>query len=330
MTEAELLADRATGIGGSDVSSVLNVGYGCALRLYRQKRAEVPDFPRGNTKAMKLGKLLEPWIAEEFAEQTGCLVEEVEVKRSEKYPFLLVHADRLYWNVIGARGGVLEIKAVGARVFYQAKREGLPVDYLLQLNWGMGLWGKHLGAFALGCRDSGEVLDWEHARDDALLEMARDKAIALWEDIQAGRPPERLEPSDPRCQSCEYRKSCQGDALIHIDPKAKAEQDESMRPLYAEYQERKAEYEVAEEALEAVKEQIKDKMGDRAAVMVDKHPIYYRPQTRATWAADEMADDWCRLRGKVDYDGTFLPAAPVNAVERFKREGMPFRALRIY
>lgn len=327
MTQAQLLADRATGIGGSDVASVLNTGYGCALRLYRQKRQEVPDYPREETAAMELGKLLEPWIASKFAEKYGVPVDEMPVRRSQKYPFLLVHADRIYGPF--ARKGVLEIKAVGSRVFYQAKREGLPIDYLLQLQWGIGLYFLAIGSFALCNRDTGEILDWEHAFDAALVEMARDKAIALWEDIQAGNPPERLDPNDPRCARCEYRKSCQGNALIHIDAKAKIEQDETLRPLLAEYEKIQGEFEIDEEALETQKELIKNAMGDRVAVACGENKIYFRPQTRTTWAADEMADDWCRLAGRVGYDGTFVPAAPVEAL-KFKREGMPFRSLRIF
>lgn len=331
MTEAKLLADRATGIGGSDVASVLNCGYGCALRLYRSKRAEVPDYPREETAAMELGKLLEPWVAKKFAEKNGTSVWEVEVRRSRIYPFLIVHADRHYHRLAtnAANVGVLEIKCVGSRVFYQAKREGLPVDYYLQLMWGCGLWNTEFGAFALCNRDNGEILDWEHKLDRGLVASARDKAIALWEDIQAGRPPARLEPEDPRCQRCGYRRTCQGNALVQVTDK-KIEADESLRPLLAEYEERKREAEIADEALELQKELIRNAMGDRGAVIAGEYKVYYRPQTRETWAAEEMSQDWCRLAGKVDYDGTFVPLAPANALVRWKRTGMPFRTLRIF
>lgn len=329
MTEAELLADRATGIGGSDVASVLGVGYGCPLRLYRQKRGEVPDYPREETAAMELGKLLEPWVAKKFAEKYGADLKEVAMQRSSRYPFLLVHADRLYWKMTAAIGGVLEIKAVGSRVFYQAKREGLPIDYLLQLQWGMGLWRSPVGAFAIVNRDNGEILDWEHGRDDELLEMARDKAISLWSDIQAGNPPARLEPDDRRCQRCEYRRTCQGNALIQVSDK-KIEADESLRPLLADYEIMKADAEIATDALEAQKELIRDAMGDRGAVACGQNKVYYRSQVRESWATDAMAKDWCRLAGKVDYDGEFIPAAPAVVLERFHKPGMPFRVLRVY
>jgi predicted phage-related endonuclease len=328
MTETQLLADRATGIGGSDIASVLGIGYGCALRLYRSKRQEVPDYPREETAAMELGKLLEPWVAKKFAEKHGYPIREVGVKRSVKYPFLMVHADRIYQKASG-EPCVLEIKAVGSRVFYQAKREGLPIDYLCQLQFGMGLWNTAFGSFALCNRDTGEILDWEHKFDREMVKIARDRAIQLWQNIEAANPPARLSPEDPRCSHCEYRKSCQGNALIHIDAKAKMENDESLRPLLKEYEDRKAEFEIAEEALETQKELVKNAMGDRVAVACGDSKIYYRPQTRTTWAAEEMAFNWCMLNGKVDYDGTFIPAAPADAL-KFKREGMPFRSLRVY
>jgi predicted phage-related endonuclease len=334
VTEAELLEDRKSGVGGSDVASVLNIGWGCALRLYRSKRGEIPDYPRKETGAMKLGKILEPFIADEFRERTGAQVVQVPVARDKQYPELLVHADRLLCHANGGsmqrEWGVMEIKALGARPFLEMKREGLSIDYSLQIQWGMLIHGVPWGCFVVSNRDTWEQLDWDVYRDDELCGMVKARVLEFWANVQAGNPPDRLDPDDRRCQTCEYRRTCQGDALIHIDPKAKIEQDESLRPLLVEYSERKAIFDAAEESLEIQKALIKDAMGDRAAAGVDKSKIYYGQRVPRCFNTDKMGAAISLLGGKVDYDGTFLPLPPVFIEANFKEAGKPFRSLRIF
>ena len=329
MTENELLSDRQTGVGGSDIASVLGVGYGCALRLFRSKTGQIPDYPRKESGPMELGKLLEPWIADKFAARHSATVQVVDVKRDEEHPHRLVHADRVY-RAQGRPWGVLEIKALGARVFLEMKRTGLAVDYGLQLQWGIQRYAFDLGSFAVCNRDTGEIADWEVTSDKELCDMIDARVDEFWANVQAGNAPERLDPDDSRCQRCEFRRTCQGNALIHIDAKADIEQDESMRPLMVKYSERKKIYEEAEESLEIQKAMIKDAMGDRVAVIPGTGKIYFRPQTPNYWDDKAMASDISRLAGSVDYDGTFIPAAPAVVEGRYKKPGKPFRALRVY
>lgn len=332
----EFLKERLSGVGGSDVASVLNVGYGCALRLFREKRSERPDFPRDENAAMELGQVLEPWIAKKYEEKTGLLALVAPTARDKEYPELLVHIDRILHGMPSllvsrsTRHGVLEIKAVGSRVFYEMKRTGLAIDYALQLQWGMMLWDLSLGAFAVCNRDTGELVTWDVKRDDELCQILKERAIAFWADMKGGIAPDRLDPDDPRCHRCEYRRSCQGNALIHIDAKAKMEADESMRPLLKEYEERKQLYEEVSESLEIQKEMIRVAMGDRVAVQAGDHKVYYKPQSAEGWDSKEMASDIGRLSGTVDYDGTFIPALPASIQARYKKLGKPFRPLRIY
>jgi predicted phage-related endonuclease len=335
LDRAEFLATRQSGLGGSDIASVLSVGYGCPLRLYREKTGEPADYPRKDTGPMKLGRILEPAIAQEFAEYSGAEVVEVPVQRDPEHPELLVHADRLlrYLHHSGAQmfdWGVMEIKALGARAFLEMKQSGLVVDYALQLNWGMLLHDKQWGTFVVGNRDTFDLLDWDVYRDDELCQMIRERAIMFWERVKGGIPPARLDPDDRRCQTCQYRRTCQGDALIHLDPKAKIEQDEAMRPLMVEYSERKRVLEEAQEAMEIQKALIKDAMGDRVAVMAGDSKVYFKPQSPIRWNTDKMTAALQRMMGSVNYEGEFQPAAPGVVEKMYKEPGASFRSLRIY
>ena len=63
------LARRRKGIGGSDWQDVLGLDpWGCARRLWYDKRSTPHDFPRRYTGAMKRGHKLEALVAEEVSD----------------------------------------------------------------------------------------------------------------------------------------------------------------------------------------------------------------------------------------------------------------------
>jgi predicted phage-related endonuclease len=296
---ATFLAERKKGIGGSDVASLFNAGYGCRLRLWRDKRDEIPDYPRDQTDEMELGNVLEPFFAEKYKQKTGRNV--VVLKDPVVHPQhseLRVNVDRMVMDAKHDEGeaGVLEIKSVGRAVFYKVKREGLPEDYILQLQHGMLVTESDWGAFAIGCRDNGELLDWDVAKDDMLQSLIIAEGKAFWYEVQEGLMPERLEPDDHRCQKCEYRRSCQGAALIQIEHDQTMEQDETLRPILTEYLERKALVDEAEALLADSKEQLKSDLGERTQVEVGGHKVYFRPQVSMRGNFKNLASFYEQLR----------------------------------
>jgi predicted phage-related endonuclease len=89
------LQERKKGVGGSDVASVFNEGYGCRLRLWREKRGEVPDYPREENDAMLIGTALEPIAAMKYEREARRTV--IIVKRPIIHPLhpeLRVNVDR--------------------------------------------------------------------------------------------------------------------------------------------------------------------------------------------------------------------------------------------
>ena len=61
----QFLADRLSGIGGSDVADVLSLEpWGCARRLYYEKRQVPPDYADESKEALfERGHVLEPLVA---------------------------------------------------------------------------------------------------------------------------------------------------------------------------------------------------------------------------------------------------------------------------
>lgn len=284
--------ERLTGIGGSDIASLFNIGWGCRRRLFYEKTATPPDFAKQETDAMKLGKVLEDFFAEKYKSKSDRQIRNCSLSRHSFFDALLVHVDRLVVRQdIGPKHlGVLEIKSVGRNVFYKYKREGLPEDYILQLQHGMLITSTSWGSFAVGCRDNGALLWWDVERNEDICQRILQEGPNFWTDVQMARSqphlqlaPDRLEPDDRRCQDCSYRVTCQGDALIELEPSTEYEEDESLRPLVMEFLERQSLVKEAKDLFEESQEELRDKLGDRGLVSVGGAKIQYQPYERKAY-----------------------------------------------
>lgn len=315
---------RKQGVGGSDCSSVFNVGYGCKRRLWYDKRDVQPDYER-ETSLMDLGTYLEPFFANKYVKETGREAVTIGRRQHPAHPEIAVNIDRQL-HAEGKPGpGVLEIKSVGRAVFYKIKREGMPEDYILQLQHGMLVTGASWGAFCVGCRDNGEIIYWDVERSQAVCDEILLEVPKFWATVQNGPMPEALDADDRRCQKCEYRRSCQGNNLIEISD-SEIEPAEDLRGILHEVIERQALLQQAEELVEESKEQLKTALGSRQAVSVGKHKVYYRPQAGSTrWDGKAMAKYYPKLIEALGDAGKMYPG-----LETFKDIGKPFRALRIF
>lgn len=341
MTREEWLTERRRGVGGSDAASLLNIGWGCRKKLWFDKRDTPADFPRKETKAMTLGKLLEPWFSEQYACETGRDVVAMDKPMvHESVPELRVNVDRLVFKNgnPNERGGILEIKSVGRAAFYKYVREGLPLDYVLQLQHGMLVANATWGSFAIGSRDSGEVSYWDVDRNETICKEILIEGPLFWVQVQNGPMPDALEPDDPRCGKCEYRVTCQGNALIQIET-GEMPQVQELAPLVEEYIQRKALFDEAEALKDETAEELKTKLGERQAVYAGEHKIYFRPQAgRTTYKGEELVAKYNELRklmvtlAQNSADPNDLPTLYAGFPEGkdFIGKSKPSRPLRIF
>lgn len=341
-TEREqFLAERKTGIGGSDMASVFNLGYGCSRRLFYDKTGTPEDFPRGND-AMELGSLLEPWFRDKYVRITGrAALKSPHFRRHARFPEIVVHADALISREPDqVRDGVLEVKSVSRSVFYKTKREGLPEDYILQEQHALTAFNADWGAFAIGNRDSGELVHWDVERDEAICQAILREAPAFWKRVQSGDIPDRLEPDDKRCQRCEYRRRCQGNALVEIT-KGDMQPAEDLRDILTEYLERKELLDQAEALYAETQEELKTRLGSRDAVTVGKRKVYYRQsEGRLRWLSKELGEAYRNMRAHLkaklmesvnenEAEKT-LHVSGYERVENYQEKGAPYRTLRVY
>lgn len=287
------LKERKLGIGGSDVASLFNTGYGCRRALWYDKTDTPADFPFKGNRMTEMGTALEDLVANWYVEETGRTVFKLGRPLVSPDSYLRVNVDRIVCKeavdpdlTFAARHGaplsilpdpgVQEIKSVGRGVFYKIKREGLPNDYILQLQAGMVDFPEiQWGAFAVGCRDNGELLHWDVPRSEAVCTEIRAEVPVFWALVENGPAPDRLEPDDRRCQTCQWRTTCQGDALVSIAPSSEYEVDDSLAPLVQEYIDRRALAKEADELLDETKEELKSRLGARGMVSAAGAKVQY-------------------------------------------------------
>lgn len=190
MTQEAFHKARQTGLGGSDIATLLGINpFSTKLQLYLQKRGELePEPDNSRTKA---GRVMENVIAAMVTERTGSKLRRVNrTLRHPKHDFLIAHIDR---DFVGIEKG-LEIKNVSPRMGYMWGKDGQPDavaeyyvpqphHYMLVLDYP---------AFDVAAYFGGDDLRiYPMERDKEMDEIILDTAHDFWhKHVLAGVPPE--------------------------------------------------------------------------------------------------------------------------------------------
>jgi predicted phage-related endonuclease len=232
-------AQRQGFIGGTDVQHVLGLEpYGCARRLWYQKTGAPEDRPFKMTGPIVAGKLMEDGVAEMVKERTGWNIRR---RKASANGHELQRVDRA---IVGhPRGpGVLEIKTVSDRAYWDWKRDGVPVGYLMQIQWYMHVLGWSWACIAALNRDTGQLELFEFDARPELMESVAEKVDWFMEHHVAQRvAPSWLEERDGRCESCQWEPTCQMEEWSGVGDYGLV-QIEGLGGMIAEYQKAK-EYE---------------------------------------------------------------------------------------
>jgi len=227
-------AQRQGFIGGTDVQHILGLEpYGCARRLWYQKTGAAPDRAFKITGPIVAGKLMEDGIAEMVAELRPDW--KIRRKRATANGHELQRVDRA---IVGQeRGpGVLEIKTVSDRAYWDWKRDGVPLGYLMQVQWYMRVLKWSWACVAALNRDTGQLDLYEiEARPDLMAAVAEKVDWFMSHHVDQRVAPAWLEERDGRCESCQWEPTCQTDEWSAVSDQGLVQID-GLAPLVAEYQ----------------------------------------------------------------------------------------------
>jgi len=161
----EWLEARKTGIGGSEVASVLGLSkWMSPLELWRKKKGLDPDTKA--TWIMKQGSHNESLIAEEWAEQNSIKLIQIPFVRDINHPHRTASLDYIgVWP--DGHAEVLEIK-------YSPKGvDGVPSYYYTQVMWYMAITGIHKGRLIVADpwnEPEDRPIDWHEETANQILD----------------------------------------------------------------------------------------------------------------------------------------------------------------
>lgn len=176
------LEQRQSGIGGSEVASILNLSpYTSAVTLFYQKLGILP--PQPTTTAMMLGNLLEPGIVEAF---------------KQEYPTIKVHYESLTFAshenprfranpdaIIEDQNGNLAILEIKHTSQYWTE---IPLHYKYQVLWYMFVTGLKNPA-TLYAVTGGSLRAFTVEWDESLMELVKVAVKAFCDLLDSETPP---------------------------------------------------------------------------------------------------------------------------------------------
>ncbi|MEN6320717.1 MAG: YqaJ viral recombinase family protein [Syntrophaceae bacterium] len=290
------IKDRQSFLGGSDIASVFNIGYGCARRLWYEKTGVEPDYPK-DTFHLRRGNILEPVAAMLYAQETGKKIRKRNLRLiDEERPYLTALLDREV--VKDERGpGVLEIKCPGLRGYLDVKRKGAMDDYVLQLQMYMWLRKANFGAFCFFSAELAEIFHFEVLPDEELIAKVLEGAAAFWQLVQNRTIPDKLDKKDKRCLKCTHGTTCQGItneeylAFANTAEGLEIVLDDELDRYVNEYWDVKAVKDEADEMMDGVKEKIKMRMEaiKSAKVQIGNSKVHYTDVTSNRWDTRKLA-----------------------------------------
>jgi len=214
----EWLLARREGLGASEVASVCGVGWKTPLEVYLEKTGEVPDR---DSPEKRMGRLLEPVVAQMYAEKTGREV--YPPARSMNFhpqlEWLFASLDRLSDG--GGETRDLECKAVRtlSDQWGESGTDLVPLDYMAQVQVQLAVTGlDRCDLAALFWPDDLRVYEIE--RDDKLIGSIIRICCDFWQRVLDRDPPSPTwkHPSTP---DLIRRMQCMEAGLeVHLEPDA--------------------------------------------------------------------------------------------------------------
>lgn len=183
LTRHEWLEARRQGIGSSDVAALCGLDrYGSPLSVYLDKIGEADEEPENQY--MRMGRVLEPVVADLWCEETGGTVTKPTViYQDAARPHMIASPD---YEVTAPEDGVLECKthAAGGRLY-----DDTPPDaVVLQVTHQLLVTERRVG-WAAVLVGGLQFRWWRIELNDAVVEPLLDIEAAFWRHVETRTPP---------------------------------------------------------------------------------------------------------------------------------------------
>ncbi|WP_242890145.1 lambda-exonuclease family protein [Actinomadura litoris] len=185
-----------TAVTASEIAIVLGISpWGSAFNLYHLKRGTITDDFEDN--AMSLGRHLEPWIADRWAEDHPEFgVDITGLWQSEDRPWQMATPDRYLWGLAAGErdwrkhDSLLEIKSsAGYEGWGEDGTDEIPAHIRAQVLWQLDTLGLTKGHVTCWFKHTDQRRDYVIAYDEADVDLMRCEAHSFLEAVKHGDPP---------------------------------------------------------------------------------------------------------------------------------------------
>lgn len=284
--EAEWLAVRTKGIGGSDVGAICGVSpFSSARQIYFNKTGQFEEALKPGAAAqerMHFGHLLEPIVADEFAKREltadkgregWSLCELGATVCLKGNAWMRANVDRLILDENGKAVGILECKTTSEYNNEEWEQGDILMSYIYQLNWYLYILGLNWGAFA--CLVGGnKFYTYEVYRNDELLnEVIIPKAEDFWfNNVLALKEPE-LQAVDTLFANTTYAEVEKNSEVVL--------EDEESDNLAAVIFECKAKIKELTTTMEEAQNRLKDRLKDKEIGYCRNYTVKWSPRSQS-------------------------------------------------
>ena len=297
-SRADWLAQRRTGIGGSDVAAILGLSkWRTPLDVYLRKRGEGSEQP--DNPAMYWGRALEPVVLAAYADETGH-----DVRRPEK---IIVHPTIPY--LIASLDGftdeprIVEVKtARSGNGWGEPGSADVPDDYALQVQHYMAVTGFPVADIPVLIGGS-DFRIYTVPADVELQAAMIERCAEFWQRVMDGNPPDPVSYADAvqrfgRSAGAGTVTADEATRTAYVDLCAIREQTKALEAQEAE-----------------CKAFIAKALADKGDTLVDS-----TGRTLATWKL---------AKGAERFDSTAFKAAHPQLAAEFIKTGEPSRRMLI-
>jgi len=268
-------------IGSSDIAAVLGLSRWCTpLKLWAEKTGKIEPDDLSDNEAVEWGKRLEEIVAQKFADTHN--VKLMAYKKRFSHPeheFLTCELDR----IITGTETIVEVKTCSAWKAKEWEDEEIPTEYILQVQFAMGL-SKRKHAFIAVLVGGNRYVEKELDFDEEIFENMVEKAVEFWDMVQKDIAPVAM-IGDKDTLAALFPEEKEERIFMEGD---KAEVLEKMFKQRKHHQEEMKRHEkIKEKAENAIKEIIQGMEG----IETEKYVSTWKAQTRTYADVNRMRED---------------------------------------
>jgi putative phage-type endonuclease len=256
--------DRTGFIGGSDISAVMGMNrYTTPLQLWSEKTGKLEPKDLSDNEAVEMGHELEETVARMFTKRTGKKVRRAPKNYTHKeFDYMRCQVDRL----VEGTDQLLECKTASLWKEKEWEEEEIPMEYILQVNWQLGITGRTIGHIAVLI--GGQKFVYKEIKFDKLVFTSQEVAAgAFWNMIQDKTPPVAMSEDNK--------------FLVELHPKEQSEELQEMQELndsVALVQQLKATIKDTIDQKNEVEAKLKQVIGYNTGIVTDEYKVTWKAQ----------------------------------------------------